>query len=59
MISSVLIRIIIGMKHNNSSDKKIALVAGALDLPFYTRDALIRAGWDVYVVGLEPVTLCL
>ena len=41
------------MKHNNSSDKKIALVAGALDLPFYTRDALIRAGWDVYVVGLK------
>ena len=41
------------MKNNNSSDKKIALVAGALDLPFYTRDALIRAGWDVYVVGLK------
>ncbi|MCM1294078.1 MAG: UDP-2,3-diacylglucosamine diphosphatase LpxI [Muribaculaceae bacterium] len=37
----------------NNSDKKIALVAGALDLPFYTRDALIRAGWDVYVVGLK------
>lgn len=37
----------------NNSDKKIALVAGALDLPFYTRDALRRAGWDVYVVGLK------
>lgn len=35
------------------SDKKIALVAGALDLPFFTRDALRRAGWDVYVVGLK------
>ncbi len=35
------------------SDKKIALVAGALDLPFYTRDALRSAGWDVYTVGLK------
>ncbi len=33
--------------------KKIALVAGALDLPFFTRDALRRAGWDVFVVGLK------
>lgn len=35
------------------TDKKIALVAGALDLPFFTRDALRRAGWDVFVVGLK------
>lgn len=34
-------------------DKKIALIAGALQLPFFTRDALRRAGWDVYVVGLK------
>jgi DUF1009 family protein len=39
------------MKQDN--DKKIALVAGALDLPFFTRDALKRAGWDVFVVGLK------
>ncbi len=41
-----------GMKKQNN-DKKIALVAGALDLPFFTRDALVRAGWDVFVVGLK------
>lgn len=35
------------------SDKKVALFAGALDLPFFTRDALRRNGWDVYVVGLK------
>ena len=35
------------------TNKKIALVAGALDLPFLTRDALRRAGWDVFVVGLK------
>lgn len=35
------------------TDKKIALVAGALDLPFFTRDALRRAGWDVFVIGLK------
>ncbi len=35
------------------TDKKIALIAGALDLPFYTRDALRRAGWDVFVIGLK------
>lgn len=29
------------------------MVAGALDLPFFTRDALHRAGWDVFVVGLK------
>jgi len=39
------------MKQDN--DKKIALVAGALDLPFFTRDALRRAGWDVFIVGLK------
>ncbi len=38
---------------NINSDKKIALVAGALDLPRLTRDALRRAGWDVFVVGLK------
>lgn len=36
-----------------NTDKKIALVAGALDLPFFTRDALRAAGWDVFVVGLK------
>ncbi len=36
-----------------NTDNKIALVAGALDLPFLTRDALQRAGWDVFVVGLK------
>ncbi len=35
------------------SDKKIALFAGALSLPALTRDALRRAGWDVYVIGLK------
>ena len=39
------------MKKN--TDKKIALVAGALDLPFFTRDALKRAGWDVFIIGLK------
>lgn len=34
-------------------DKKITLFAGALDLPFFTRDALRRAGWDVFVIGLR------
>ena len=38
---------------NKTSDKKIALIAGALDLPFFTRDALRRAGWDVFVIGLK------
>ena len=38
---------------NKNTDKKIALVAGALALPFFTRDALQRAGWDVFVVGLK------
>ncbi len=40
-------------KSTKQNDKKIALVAGALDLPFFTRDALRRAGWDVFVVGLK------
>ena len=38
---------------NKNTDKKIALIAGALDLPFFTRDALRRAGWDVFIVGLK------
>lgn len=40
-------------KHRSDSPKRIALVAGALDLPFFARDAMRRAGWDVYVVGLK------
>ena len=40
-------------KVKTSADKKIALIAGALQLPFFTRDALRRAGWDVYVIGLK------
>ena len=35
------------------NDKKITLIAGALDLPFFTRDALRANGWDVFVVGLK------
>lgn len=35
------------------TDKKIALVAGGLDLPFFTRDALRAHGWDVYVIGFK------
>lgn len=35
------------------TDKKIALFAGALSLPFFARDALRKNGWDVYVVGLK------
>ena len=38
---------------NKNTDNKIALIAGALDLPFFTRDALMRAGWDVFIVGLR------
>lgn len=34
-------------------NKKIALFAGALSLPFFTRDALKKAGWDVFVIGLK------
>lgn len=36
-----------------NSDKKIALIAGALSLPFFTRDALRKNGWDVYVIGIK------
>ena len=35
------------------SDKKIALIAGALSLPFFTRDALRKNGWDVFVIGIK------
>ncbi len=38
---------------NKKSNKKIALVAGALDLPILARDALRRHGWDVFVIGLK------
>lgn len=48
-----MLTIAIMNKKVKSSDKKIALVAGALDLPRLTRDALRDAGWDVYVVGLK------
>ena len=34
-------------------NKKIALIAGALDLPILTRDALKRRGWDVFVIGIK------
>ena len=36
-----------------NTDKKIALFAGALSLPFFTRDALRKNGWEVFVVGLK------
>ena len=36
-----------------NTDKKIALFAGALSLPFLTRDALRKNGWEVFVVGLK------
>jgi len=36
-----------------NTDKKIALFAGALSLPFLTRDILRKNGWDVYVIGLK------
>ena len=38
---------------NKKSDKRIAVVAGALDLPFLVRDALRAHGWDVFVIGLK------
>ena len=38
---------------NKKLDKKIAIVAGALDLPFLVRDALSAHGWDVFVIGLK------
>ncbi|MCL2017291.1 MAG: UDP-2,3-diacylglucosamine diphosphatase LpxI [Alphaproteobacteria bacterium] len=37
----------------NVSDKKIALFAGALRLPFLVRDSLRASGWEVFVVGLR------
>lgn len=40
-------------KKNKDTDKKIALIAGALDLPLFTLAALRKAGWDVFVVGLK------
>ena len=36
-----------------NKDKKVALIAGALSLPFQTRDALRKNGWEVYVIGLK------
>ena len=50
--SSLIYSYHVGMTCKNQ-DNKIAMVAGALDLPFFTRDALRRAGWDVFVVGLK------
>jgi len=35
------------------SDKKIALICGSLLLPFLSRDALKKAGYEVFVVGLK------
>lgn len=35
------------------TDNKIAIVAGALRLPFLVRDALCKRGWDVFVIGLK------
>ena len=37
----------------NLADKKVALFAGALSLPFLARDAMRKNGWDVYVIGLK------
>lgn len=36
-----------------NTDKKVALFAGALSLPFLARDALRKNGWDVFVIGLK------
>ncbi|MCL1785955.1 MAG: UDP-2,3-diacylglucosamine diphosphatase LpxI [Alphaproteobacteria bacterium] len=35
------------------SDKKITLIAGALNLPILARDCLRAAGWEVFVVGIR------
>ncbi len=35
------------------TDKKIAILAGALRLPFLVRDELRANGWEVYVIGLK------
>ncbi len=45
-----MLNIIIMVK---KTDKKIAIVAGALRLPFLVRDALRARGWDVFVIGLK------
>jgi len=45
--------IIKDMKKNINIDKKIALVAGGLDLPLLARDALRKNGWDVFVIGIK------
>lgn len=34
-------------------NKKIAMIAGALDLPFYTKKALEKNGWEVFVIGIK------
>lgn len=52
MIPAGFHRIIKIMK-KKYDDKKVALFAGALDLPALARDALRKNGWDVYVVGLR------
>lgn len=41
------------MKPKKDFDKKIALIAGALDLPILARDALRKNGRDVFVVGIK------
>lgn len=40
-------------KTKEKENKKVALFAGALDLPFFTRDALRQNGWDVFMIGLR------
>ena len=35
------------------SDKKIALISGGLSLPALARDALIKHGFEVFVIGLK------
>jgi len=41
------------MTNIEEMNEKIAIVAGALDLPILTRDALRRRGFDVFVIGLK------
>lgn len=38
---------------NKKQDKKIAIVSGALRLPFLVRDALRAHGWETFVIGLK------
>lgn len=38
---------------SNTNNKKIAIVAGGLALPFFTRDALKENGYDVFVIGIK------